>query len=76
MLPRRAATEIISRDENPAGGKLRIVQDEVRIVRAVVIEAPVGKQVAPQPVLGCGRQKTGRDNLISIDVDRRQYDGA
>src|SRR5882724_9442924 len=71
MFARGAATKISAGDQHLGAARFRAVQDEIRIRRAVGSIAPIGKQLPAQAVLGGRRQKARRNDLIGVDIARR-----
>jgi hypothetical protein len=76
MLARRAAAEVVAGHEHGRAAILRLVQHEVGKLAAVLAVAPVVEQILAEALLGRGRQEPRRDDLVGVDVDVRQHDGA
>src|SRR5208283_444837 len=68
MLARGSAAEITASHQNLRAARLRPVQNEIRIRRAVFAVAPIGKQMLAQALLG-GRGEEARGNdLVGVDI--------
>src|ERR1039457_4043029 len=76
MLARGAAAEVAPRHQHAAIARVRAVQHEIRIWRAVRAIAPIGEQLLAQSFLGGRRQKPRRDDLIGVHIAGRYDDGA
>ena len=76
MFATGARTEVLAGHKNLSaiGG---IVQHKIRIGRAVGTVTPVAEKVLPETFAGCGLEKTGRNNLVGIDIlQRERHTGA
>src|SRR5471032_3092412 len=77
MLARTAAAEVIARQQDLAGLRFRLVQDEVRLRLPVGFVTPIAEKLIAQPDLRNGLQESRGDNLIGVDVVARdQYHSA
>src|SRR5208283_2521747 len=60
--------------QNLAGLRLRLVQDEIRLRLSFAIVTPVPEKLIAQPGLRNGLQEARRDDLIGVDVVARDGD--
>src|SRR5579863_1902091 len=75
VLARRPAAEVAAGDQHLRAACFGIVESKLRIWRAVCPVAPIGEQLRPQADLGGGGEKPGRNDLIRVDVARRDRHG-
>ena len=73
VLARRAAAEIVARHEDLGIAVSRLVEDEVRVLRAVPVEARLGEQAGAEAGALDRLQIVLGDDHVGVDVDDRQW---
>src|SRR5690606_30664400 len=75
MLARGAAAEVAAAHEHLRAPRLRPLQNEVGLLLAFGVVAPIGEQMPSQPLARGGGEEPRGDDLIRVDVVVRQHDG-
>ena len=67
-------TEILTGNKDGTVTESRVVEYEVRVVATIGTVAPIEKEMVAKELLvaSCGLHEAGRDNLVGIDVLKRE----
>ena len=74
MLSARAATEVAASDEDAGAGVGGIVEHEGGDGLALLVVAPIVKEIVAEALFRGGFEKAGGDDLIRVDVLERKGD--
>src|SRR5205807_263609 len=73
VFARAAATEVIAGEKDFCLHSAGSIQEEIRVVAAIGVVAPVAEEFLVQPFLRSGFQEARGDDLVRIDVvDRKR----